>query len=448
MILGKTLEQWIIEYPVIKKMISLDEVFWLNPDKIPAAEAIAQSSMTIEDVIDASERLQRFAPYIEAAFPETRENNGLIESPIKEIPNMQNLLNQNYGCNITGRMFLKCDSHLPVSGSVKARGGIYEVLKHAEDIALYERILAPDDDYSIFASEEFRRVFSSYSIAVGSTGNLGLSIGIMGAKLGFKVTVHMSADALKWKKDLLRKIGVQVWEYDQDYTRAVQEGRKQALNDPNCYFIDDENSRTLFLGYAVAALRLKNQLDQIGILVDDKHPLFIYLPCGVGGGPGGISFGIKLLFKDNSHCFLAEPTHSCCMMLGLATGCYDQISVQDFGIDNITAADGLAVGRASKLAAGIIKPFISGVYSISDQRLFSLLAQLADSENIYLEPSAAAGMIGPVNIFNSAEGNQYIQNEGIAHLMPNSTHLVWATGGSMVPESIMQDYYNKGKRLL
>lgn len=441
---GKTIEQLRMEFPVLRAVEALQETVWLNDKKLPFPEAAAQCPLTMEDVLEADARLTRFADYFRVAFPETASAGGLIESPLRQIPGMRSALEETYGAAIPGALWLKMDSHLPISGSIKARGGIYEVLKTAEDIALKNGMLHDGDSYQRFASEEFRSLFSQYAIAVGSTGNLGLSIGIMSAKLGFKVTVHMSADARQWKKDMLRSKGVTVVEYASDYSVAVAQGRKEAERDDHCHFVDDENSKTLFMGYSVAALRLKKQLAEAGIPVDSRHPLMVYLPCGVGGGPGGVAFGLKMVFGDAVHCFFAEPTHSCCMLLGMATGLHGNISVQDLGVDNLTIADGLAVGRASGFVGEVMLPFMSGCYSIRDDRMSTLLAMLADSENIYLEPSALAGMFGPVLASRDSDMKAY--TESIADPR-DVTHLVWATGGSMVPAEEMHKYYSQGKNL-
>lgn len=423
---------------LIDDLRSMKETCWKNPKRKNVDEAINRCSLTITDVKDAAERLDRFAAYFRVAFPETLALNGIVESPLKEIPRMKVALQEENDVTIFGSMWLKMDSHLPVSGSIKARGGVYEVLKTAEEIALSHGLLCIDDDYSVFDSPAFRKLFSTYSIAVGSTGNLGLSIGIISAKLGFRVMVHMSADARQWKKDLLRSKGVQVIEYESDYSEAVKQGRMLAETDPMCHFVDDENSKTLFLGYAVAALRLQEQFRQAGITVDKDNPLFVYLPCGVGGGPGGVAFGLKLVFGDMVHCFFAEPTHACCMILGMSTGLHNEISVQEIGIDSHTVADGLAVGRASGFVGRLMEPFLEGCYTLTDDRMFRMLTQLADTEGIYLEPSALAGMYGPVLIEKALEFDEY-RNIG------KGTHLVWATGGSMVPEEEMQKYYHAGK---
>lgn len=439
---SRNIQRWKDQFPLLDNLIAMEEVLWVNPHTEEFQTAIKKSPLTLEDVQDAEERLNRFAPYIAKAFPETKKMNGIIESPLVRIPAMKQYLEQENQHSILGEILLKCDSHLPISGSIKARGGIYEVLKHAEKLALQHQLLTIRDDYSIIDSDRFRTFFAQYSIAVGSTGNLGLSIGIISAKLGFNVTVHMSSDAKQWKKDLLRSKNVKVIEYEADYSKAVEEGRIQASKDPSCYFIDDENSHDLFLGYAVAASRLKKQLEELEITVDEDHPLFVYLPCGVGGGPGGIAFGLKLWYQDYVHCFFAEPTHSPCMLLGLMTGLHDQISVQDIGIDNVTDADGLAVGRPSGFVGKTIEPFLSGIFTVSDEQLYKSLKGLVDTEGIYLEPSALAGMIGPNQL--GKEGNAYSMKQGLTKKLGNATHIIWATGGNMVPEEIMKQYYQKG----
>lgn len=238
----KTPQQLRSEFPVVGELMDLKETFWLNPALQNTETALAAAGVTRAEVEDAAARLERFAPYIRTVFPETAAAGGIIESPITAIPALQAQLG-----SFPGRLLLKQDSHLPISGSIKARGGIYEVLKHTEDLAMEAGLLNETDDYAKLAEPEMREFFSKYTVQVGSTGNLGMSIGIASAAVGYKVIVHMSVDAKQWKKDLLRSHGVQVIEYEADYGEAVKQGRARSDADPMSYFVDDENSKNLFL---------------------------------------------------------------------------------------------------------------------------------------------------------------------------------------------------------
>ena len=401
--------------PLPDAMRAGDEICWVNPrcgepGPLPYAD---------EEIFDAEKRLQRFAPLIKRLFPETAIENGLIESPLTEIPAMRQALRE-MGMNVPGRLFLKRDCDLPVAGSVKARGGIYEVLKHTEDLALASGLLRDtEDDYIKLASPEARAFFGRYKMQVGSTGNLGMSIGIMSAALGYEAIVHMSADAKAWKKALLRQKGVTVIEYEGDYAKAVANGRERSDADPNSYFVDDENSKDLFLGYATAAGRLKNQLDRQNIEIDEQHPLYVYIPCGVGGAPGGVTYGLKRVFGGHVHCFFAEPTEAPCVTLGLMTGLHNNICVQDIGLTGKTNADGLAVGRCSGLVCRAIERLVSGCATVKDERLPVYQRALWHSEGLFIEPSSAAA-------FHALRMDKDAPETAV--------HIVWATGGKLVPE--------------
>ncbi|WP_052254427.1 D-serine ammonia-lyase [Salinicoccus sp. YB14-2] len=421
---------------ILKRLSEMTDVFWLNDKYEPYDLTSEDGVFTIEDIKTTEERLMKFAPLIKQLFPETENSGGIIESPVERIENMQRYLNEAEGADLTGDLYIKRDDILPISGSVKARGGIYEILKYAEELAVEYNLIDVGEDYAQFVLERFRAVFNQYTIVCASTGNLGLSIGIMSAELGFKVDIHMSVDAKPWKKALLRDYGVTVIEHEDDYSKAVEAGRDEALKRKDFYFVDDEDSETLFLGYAVSALRLKRQLDEAGIEINSDNPLYVYLPCGVGGAPGGIAFGLKEIFGDNVHPVFAEPINSPCMLLGVLSGKHDEISVRDIGLDNVTIADGLAVGRPSKFIGKTVEKMIEGFYTVHDEALYKMLTKLWDTEQMKLEPSALAGMIGGYRLQSERPD------------MVPGTHLVWSTGGNMVPDDLWKQDYEHGLELL
>ena len=293
---------------------------WTHSGRSAAVEAqlsVGTAMVGVQDIQAASQRFARCAGLLATLFPELQASGGVIESPLVPTPALGRALGL---APQAGALWVKCDHSLPVAGSIKARGGIHEVLEFAEGLAQQHGLLAPGDDCNALATPAARALFARYQVAVGSTGNLGLSIGVAASSLGFRAAVHMSADAKEWKKERLRRRGVEVVEHTGDYEKAVAAGRAQAATDPFCHFVDDERSLSLLLGYSAAAPALQRQLAAAGITVDAAHPLFVYLPCGVGGAPAGITFGLRQVLGPQVHCFFAEPVQSPCFLAQMLAG--------------------------------------------------------------------------------------------------------------------------------
>lgn len=431
------IDKYIAEQPALEDIKNQKPTFWVNPYKVAEDEIWNHEELGLADIEAAEADLERYAPMIAKLFPETAATDGIIESKLEKLDKMQAEIEKNH--EFHGQLYMKMDSDLPVVGSIKARGGIYEVLKHAEDIALQEGLLkSKEDDYTKLVTPEAKKLFSQYKVQVGSTGNLGISIGVTAAALGFNAIVHMSYDAKQWKKDLLREKGAKVIEYDTDFNIALKKGRAESDADPKSYFVDDVKSRILFLGYATSALRVKKQFEKQGIKVDKDHPVFVYSPAGVGGSSGGTLFGMKAVFGEAARVFLIQPTHCPSIPLGMVTGLNNDVSVMDIGLDGKTEADGLACPSPSTFSGDYMKPMLDGEFTVRDGALFDYLRELHSSEDMMIEPSSCATFEGPVKLFENKYAKQFMKDNGLNQIQDNIIHLAWATGGSMVPDEINQ----------
>ena len=113
------------------KLKNCEEFFWVNPGFVPPTEGTGTEAAEAEadklvDIDDAEARLARFAPFIERMFPEVKD--GIIESPLTELTGLAGIdkLAALAGAPDiaaagtqakAGRLFIKQDSHLPISGS-------------------------------------------------------------------------------------------------------------------------------------------------------------------------------------------------------------------------------------------------------------------------------------------------------------------------------------------
>ena len=396
-------------------------LLWRNPHLGRAAEILPGLALGLAEVEAAEARWRRFDPLLARLFPELA--TGRIDSAL--LP-----LSADLAARVSGSagvpVWVKADHDLPITGCIKARGGVYEVLVEAERLALAAGWLSRGQSYGRLADPDVRTAFGAHTIAVGSTGNLGFSVGVVARALGFQVEVHMSHDAKAWKKRRLRDLGARVVEHAGDYGSAVAAARLAFDGRADAHFVDDESSVDLFLGYAAAAFDLRRQLEAACVRVDEAHPLCVYLPCGVGGAPGGVTLGLKLLYGDAVRCVFVEPVAAPCMLVQLAAGPERSVSVYEVGLDNRTAADGLAVATASMLVAGTVGALVEAVVTVSDADLFAWLRELWSRAGLRLEPSAAAAFaaVGPAC--------------GALPDIADATHVVWTTGGALLPEAEFQ----------
>lgn len=398
----------------IAPLVRGEAAVWLREPGLGLA--IDAAPLSTEEVAEARARFTRFEPVLRALFP-ANNWNGQISSDLIDYPKSSTL-----------GLLVKCDHALPMAGSVKARGGVYELLCHVEELALDRGLLGTGQSLEALLAPAGLAMLEAHRIVVASTGNLGFAIGRVARALGLQAEIHMSHDAKSWKKERLRAIGATVVEHDCDYTGAVARARHAAAAD-DAYFIDDEDSRRLFVGYAVAAAELADQLSARGLTIGPGRPLIVYLPCGVGGAPGGITAGLKQIYGEHVLAVFVEPVASPCVFAALAVGQGRPVSIYEFGLTNDTIADGLAVPSASPFVMQAIGRNIDAVVGVTDQAMVGWVRQAWAQAGLRLEPSGASGFAA-LDLFKVRALQAGLIGGGA-----EPVHVVWTTGGSLLPES-------------
>nr|MBO6294268.1 D-serine ammonia-lyase [Schwartzia sp. (in: firmicutes)] len=94
-----------------------------------------------------------------------------------------------------------------------------------------------------------------------------------------------------------------------------------------------------------------------------------------------------------------------------------------------------------KFVGKTVEKLVSGVVTVSDEKLYAYLRGLLNSENIFIEPSACAAFHGVVQL---RQASGFRANNGLTgERLAAACHVVWATGGSMVPEEERAIYRNR-----
>ena len=112
----------IAQYPLVKDLVALKETTWFNPGTTSLAEGLPYVGLTEQDVQDA----MRAYPVLHPIWQKHFQNCchwGIIESELVAISSYAKTAGKRISAKpISGPTVTEKDSHLPISGSIKARG--------------------------------------------------------------------------------------------------------------------------------------------------------------------------------------------------------------------------------------------------------------------------------------------------------------------------------------
>lgn len=251
-------------------------------------------------------------------------------------------------------IYLKTEN-LQVTGSFKVRGSYFKISQLTDE-------------------EKARGVIAC------SAGNHAQGVALAATKNGIKSLICLPDGAPISKVEATKKYGADIClvkgVYDDAYRKAIE------LRDKEGYcFIHPFNDPDVIAGQGTIGLEIINQLPDADVIV---------VPIGGGGLIAGVAYVIKQL-KPSCKVYGVQAAGAPSMEQSIAD---NEIETLEFVN---TIADGIAVKTPGDLTYEMVKEYVDGVFTVSDDEIALAILTLLEQQKLIAEGAGAVAVAAVMN---------------------------------------------------
>lgn len=251
-------------------------------------------------------------------------------------------------CNC-GNIWLKTEN-LQVTGSFKLRGAYYKMSQLSEE-------------------EKAKGVIAC------SAGNHAQGVALAAAKNNIPALICIPDSAPISKIEATKSYGAEVelvpGSYDDAYARALELKEERGLTFVHPF--DDEN---VIAGQGTIGLEILDQMPDVEAVV---------VPVGGGGLISGVAFAIKSL-RPQCKVYGVQAANAPSMMKSMQKG-------KAVTLDTVTTfADGIAVKRPGELTFELVRRYVDGIVSVSEDEVASTILALMERQKMVAEGAGAVSI--------------------------------------------------------
>ena len=286
--------------------------------------------ITVSDIEDAALRLEKL----------------VVRTPLHEA---------DFGLSSYGRVFLKLETN-QVTGSFKFRGA-YNMISQLDGASLRAGVVAY------------------------SSGNHAQAVACVAKILGTKAVIVMPSDAPKKKIEATKGYDAEVILYDR-WKESREDIAIQVVNERKMTLVPPFDHPMVISGQGTAGLEIVQDLNTLNI-----KPDLVLVPASGGGLVSGVSIAIKNTFP-NCAIFCVEPKHFDDISLSLSKGkrVTNQAPTQN------SICDALLVPTPGELTFEIMRKFLEGGLTVSDEAVARAMRRCWLENRIILEPGGAVAV--------------------------------------------------------